>query len=183
MLIIKVEEQEFFDSKKEVFFNTKALSVRMEHSLISIAKWESFWEKPYLGTPGVTKGISGFKEERHYIKCMIVGDAPHYIPDILSQNHGEEIKTYIDKRHSATTIYRKGTRASSRQIITTELIYYWMIKFGIPLECQRWHFNRLLMLIDVCNVKEQAASKKGGNLSAVESANYRHELNKVRRGG
>ena len=183
MLIIKVEEHEFYDSKKEVFFQTKPLTVRMEHSLISISKWESFWEKPYLGTPGVTKGVLGHAEERHYIKSMIIGDVPHYIPDILLQKYGEEIKTYIAKRHSATTVYRKVVTPSSRQIITTELIYYWMIKFGIPLECQRWHFNRLLMLIDVCNVKEQAASKKGGNMSSLESANYRHELNKARQGG
>ena len=183
MLIISVEEQEFYDSKKEVFFNTKALTVRMEHSLISIAKWESFWEKPYLGTRGLTKGLSGSTEERHYIKCMIIGDVPHYIPDVLLQNHGKEIKTYINKRHSATTIYRKGKPGVSRQIITTELIYYWMIRFGIPLECQRWHFNRLLLLIDVCNVKEQSASKKGGNLSSLDAANYRHALNKARRTG
>ncbi len=183
MLIINVEEQEFYDSKKEEFFNTKPFTVRMEHSLISITKWESYWEKPYLATPGITKGIFGPVEERHYFKCMIIGDALDYIPDILLQNYSKEIKTYVNKRYSATTVYRKGPPAPSRQIITTELIYYWMIRFGIPLECQRWHFNRLLMLIDVCNIKEQSASKKGGKLSSLESANYRHELNKARRGG
>jgi hypothetical protein len=182
MLIIKVKEQEFYDSKKEMFFHTKPLTVRMEHSLISITKWESFWEKPYLGTPGVTKGLFGISEERYYVKCMIIGDVPYYIPDILLQNHGQEIKTYISKRHSATTIYRRGRTPPSRQVITTELIYYWMIKFGIPLECQRWHFNRLLMLIDVCNIKEQAEGK-GGKLSSIDSVKYRQKLNKARRGG
>ena len=182
MLIIKVKEQEFYDSKKEMFFHTKPLTVRMEHSLISITKWESFWEKPYLGTPNITKGIFGPVEERYYLKCMIIGDVPYYIPDILLQNYGQEIKTYINKSHSATTVYRKGTPAPSRQIITTELIYYWMIRFGIPLECQRWHFNRLLMLIDVCNIKEQLGAKDG-KLSSLDSAKYRHELNKARRDG
>ena len=181
MLIIKVKEQEFYDSEKEVFFRAKPLTVRMEHSLISITKCESFWEKPYLGTPGVTKGIFGLAESRYYLKCMIIGDAPHYIPDILLQNHGQEIKTYITKRHSATTVYRKGRQIPSRQIVTTELIYYWMIKFGIPLECQRWHFNRLLMLIDVCNIKEQSEAK-GGKLSSLEAARDRHKVNKARRG-
>ena len=182
MLIIKVGEEEFYDEKKEMFFHTKPLTVRMEHSLISITKWESFWEKPYLGTQGISKGISGRVEELYYLECMIIGDVPYYIPDILLQNHIKEIKTYISKGHSATTVYRKETRRSSRQIITTELIYYWMIKFGIPMECQRWHFNRLLMLIDVCNIKERSEAK-GGKLSSLESANYRHELNKERRGG
>ena len=182
MLIIKVKEQEFYDSKKEMFSRTKPLTIRMEHSLISIAKWESFWEKPYLGIPGITKGVSGLAEERYYLECMIIGNVPHYIPDILLQNHGEEVKTYIGKRNSATTVHRKGVSPPSRQIITTELIYYWMIKFGIPLECQRWHFNRLLMLIDVCNVKEQSETK-GGKFSSLESAKHRHALNKARRGG
>ena len=185
MLIIRVEEQEFYDSKKEMFFNTKPITVRMEHSLISISKWESVWEKPYLGTSGITKGLSGPAEERHYIECMIIGNVPDYIPDVLWQNYGEIIKKYINKRHSATHVYRKGKRTPSRQIITTELIYYWMIRFGISLECQRWHFNRLLMLIDICNIKEQQASKdgKGGRLSALDSAKYRQDLNKARRGG
>ena len=183
MLTIKVEEQEFYDSKKEVFFKTKARTVRLEHSLISIAKWESHWEKPYLGTPGKVTGIQGIVEERYYLQCMIIGDVPDYIPELLQQNHAQEIKTYIGARRSATNVYRKGASPPSRQIVTTELIYYWMIRFNIPIECQRWHFNRLLMLIDVCNVKEQAATKKGGKMSSIESANYRHQLNKARQGG
>ena len=182
MLVIKVEEQEFYDSKKKMFFNTKPLTVRMEHSLISISKWESFWEKPYLGIPGITQGVFGFSEERHYIGCMIIGEFPDHIPDILLNSHGEGIKAYIDKRHSATTVHRKGNSPPSRQIITTELIYYWMIKFGIPMECQRWHFNRLLMLIDVCNVKEQSTAK-GGKMTALEAAKYRQAINKSRRAG
>jgi hypothetical protein len=113
---------------------------------------------------------------------MIIGDVPYYIPDILLQNYSEKIKTYITKGHSATTVYRKQTQAPSRQIVTTELIYYWMIKFGIPMECQRWHFNRLLMLIDVCNIKEQSEDK-GGKLSSLEAAKHRHALNKARRSG
>ena len=179
MLVINVEEQEFYDSKKEMFFNTKPVSCRMEHSLISIAKWESFWEKPYLCTKGKTPGISGVSEEKHYIKCMIIGDVADYIPEILIQNHIKEIKEYITKPYSATRVYRRGPQPPSRQIITTELLYYWMIRFGIPMECQRWHFNRLLMLIDVCNVKEQAATKKG-TLSHIDAAKYNHELNKAR---
>ncbi len=181
MLIIKLEEQEFYDSGKEVFFNTKPTSIRMEHSLISIGKWEAYWGKPYLRTEGKTPGISGFREEKHYIKCMIIGDVADYIPDILIQNNLKEIQAYIIKPHSATTVYRRGTQPQSKQIVTTELIYYWMISYGIPIECQRWHFNRLLMLIDVCNVKEQAATKKG-SLSRVDAAKYTNDLNKARRG-
>jgi hypothetical protein len=153
----------------------------LEHSLISISKWEAHTEKPYLETPGVIKGISGMKEERYYFQCMIIGEVPSYVPDILINSYFREIKEYINKPHSATSVYRRGPTIPSRQIVTSELIYYWMIRFGIPIECQRWHFNRLLMLIDVCNVKEQNAQKKG-NMSQIEAAQYRHDLNKARRG-
>ena len=180
MLIINVKEQEFYDEKKEMFLYTKPIVVRMEHSLMSIAKWEGFWEKPYLATPSITKGVFGITEELYYIKCMIIGKVPDYIPGVLSQNHALEIKNYINKKHTATTIHRRGGSPPSRQIITSEVLYYWLIKFGIPFECQRWHFNRLLMLIDVCNIKE-AANNKGNSLSSIEAANYKHQLNKSRR--
>jgi hypothetical protein len=181
MLTIKVEEQEFFDQQKEVFFQTKPVVVRMEHSLISISKWEAYWEKPYLKTENVVRGISGLSEELHYIKCMILGNVPEYIPEILFHNHGKEISEYIGKQHTATIIHRRiGPGPVSRQVITTELIYYWMIKFGIPLECQKWHFNRLLMLIDVCNVKE--TPRKDNKLTTADANKYIRDLNRKRRG-
>ena len=179
MLIINVKEQEFYDGKKEMFLYMKPITVRMEHSLISIAKWESFWQKPYLATPSVERGVFGHEEELYYIKCMIIGKVPNHIPGILLRDHTEKIKNYISKEHTATKIYRRGSTPPSRQIVTAEVVYYWMIKFAIPFDCQRWHFNRLLMLIDVCNIKE--ASGKGGTLSSIEAANYQHQLNKARR--
>ena len=180
MLIINVKEQEFYDQEQEIFLYTKPSMVRMEHSLISIALWESFWEKPYFAKSSPTKGVFGQEEERYYIKCMTIGKVEDYIPTILLQNHSVEIKDYIDKQHTATRIHRIGTSPPSRQTMTAELVYYWMIRFGIPFECQKWHFNRLLTLIDVCNVKE-AATGKGSKLSSVEAANYNHQLNKARR--
>lgn len=180
MLTIKVDEQEFFDQEKQEFLFTKPVTVRMEHSLISISKWESYWEKPYLATEGIVKGISGYKEEVYYIKCMLLSPMPIGIPEILYNQYGKQIKKYIGKKHSATTIHRIHPRASSRRVITSELIYYWMIKFGIPMECQKWHFNRLLMLIDVCNVKE--TPRKDRKLSPAEAQRYMAELNRKRRG-
>ena len=179
MLIIDVEEQEFYDGRKEMFFRTKPITVRMEHSLISIAKWEAVWKKPYLATPSATQGVFGLAEEQHYIQCMIIGSVPDHIPGVLLQNHLEKIRTYINDPQSATTIHRRGGNLPSRQIVTVELIYYWMIKFAIPFECQRWHFNRLLMLIDVCSIKDSGG--KAGKLSAMETANYNQQLNKLRR--
>lgn len=180
MLTIRVKEQEFWDPIKEMFVNTKPITVRMEHSLISISKWEAIWEKPFLPVPGRIEGMHGPKEEISYIKCMIIGDVPDYVATVIWSDHGNEIKQYLEKKQSATTVHRMGPKPPSRQIITTELIYYWMAKFGIPFECERWHFNRLLMLIDVCSVKESSNDKKG-RLSHIESAKYRQRLNKARR--
>jgi hypothetical protein len=182
MLTIEITELEFYDSAKEMFLYTKPVTVRMEHSLISISKWEAIWEKAYLPTPGVVPGLSGIDEERSYIRCMIIGEVSEHVPAVILQNYGEVVRNYIEKTHSATTIHRRGIQRPNRSVVTSELIYYWMTKFSIPFECERWHFNRLLMLIDVCNVKE-ASGTKGGKLSTKEAAKYMSDLNKARKGG
>ena len=182
MLTINVEKQEFYDDVKEVFFYTKPIRVQMEHSLISVSKWEAVWEKAYLPTKGVVPGMSGFEEERHYISCMIVGKVPKHIPNTLFQNFDKEISAYINSKQSATTIHsRGGNRPPSRQVVTAEVIYYWMIKFNVPFSCERWHLNRLLTFLDVCNVKENTG--KGSKLSSAEALNYQQQLNQARRAG
>jgi len=180
MLRIRVDEEEFFNDKLEEFVYTKAQTVNLEHSLISISKWESFFKKAYFPSAS-SPGISGYREELYYVQCMIIGNVPDYIPTILVGKHNKEIKNYIDDRHSATRIHRVGdsSKKAPTQTITSEIVYYWMLKFGIPFECEKWHFNRLLTLIDVCNVKENANSNK---MSPVDSARHRHQLNKMRRG-
>ncbi len=180
MLIITVDEQEFFDQEKQVFFTVKPVTVRMEHSLISISKWEAYWEKPFLATTGVVPGMTGRLEEIYYIQCMMLGSPPLHIPEAIHNYYGAEISEYMDKKYSATTIHRRGVQRTSRKIITSELIYYWMIKFGIPIECHKWHFNRLLMLIDICSIKE--ISGKDNKMSPLDARKHMTDLNKKRRG-
>ena len=177
MLEITLDEIEFYDPRQEIFFYTRPQIVKLEHSLISISKWESKWEKPYFPGPG-HPGISGYVEEVEYISCMIIGNNKDVPSNVLFERHGEEIFNYIENPYSGTKIYRVENRPIKQQTITSEIIYYWMIKFGIPFECEKWHFNRLLTLLDVCNVKESAKSNK---MSGFESAKYRQELNKARR--
>lgn len=180
MLTIFIDKQEFYDDKKGMFFYTNALKVKLEHSLISISKWESYWKKPFL--PSYRQpGMSGYSEEVHYMKCMIIGTVPEYIPRVLWKDHGQEVKDYITDPFSATSIYRIDKPGSGKPgpTITSELIYYWMIKYSIPFECDRWHFNRLMMLLDVCNTKENT---KGNKMSHADSVKYMHELNKQRLG-
>lgn len=177
MLEIYVEKHEFYNSLQEMFFYTTPQLVKLEHSLISISKWESHFEKPYFPGPG-HPGISTPEEELYYVQCMIVGKTQDYIPTALLQSHSKTIHEYMERPHTATKIHRINQRPVSPQTITAEIIYYWMIKFGIPFSCEKWHFNKLLMLIDVCNVKEAG---KGNKMSALQSARYRQELNKARR--
>lgn len=182
MLEISVPEYEFYDANKNMFFYTKPMTVRLEHSLISISKWESEYKKPFL--PSSTQpGITGQTEELYYIICMIIGNVPDWMPKILYDNYGDEIREYMGDTRTASVIYRPfDNNKSPAKTVTSELVYWWMIRFQIPFECDKWHFNRLLTLIDICNEKEkQATGGKASHLGAKESAKYRHELNKQRK--
>lgn len=179
MLEIEIKEDEFFNPKTEEFIEIKPITVKLEHSLISISKWEAIWEIPYLPVKGKTKGISGPEQQLSYIECMIIGKVPEYIPLVLFEKYSSLIYSYIEKPHSATTIQRRGPEANSRQVITTELIYYWMIKYNVPLEFQQWHFNRLMKLLEVCAIKETPA--KNNRVSRKEAINEIYKLNAERR--
>lgn len=180
MLLIDVGEFEFFDANKELFINTKPMAVRLEHSLISISKWESKWEKPYLASATSSQGFSmGPIEEMSYIRCMMIGEYPEYVATTLFASYRDVIQKYINKLHTATRIFRTSASPPSKKIITSELIYFWMIDFGIPFECEKWHLNRLLMLIDVCNVSRASAQGKN-KMTAAEYAKYKRELNEQR---
>jgi hypothetical protein len=185
MLTIRLEEQEFFNSEEEIFLYTKPTTIRMEHSLISLSKWEANWEKSYLSSASQLNGLRMTRdEELDYIQCMIIGgDTETYILETLRQQHHKTINDYINKPYTATKIHRVGPQQSPpRQTITSEIIYFWMINYGIPFDpTERWHLNRLLMLIDVCNVK--TSSGKEGKLSNREALQHMNRLNKARRSG
>ena len=181
MLVIDMEEQEFFDSERQMFVYESPCTVRLEHSLISISRWEAKWHKPYLPSIYVP-GIQGPEEELDYIRCMIIGKTDEGIPRVLMTGYKQLIEDYISNPHSASTVHRIGEGQQGklpRKTITSEIIYYWMLRFGIPLECDKWHFNRLLMLIDTFNIHESAHTK-GNKMSQAESAKWRYQLNQQR---
>ena len=158
MLQITIPEREFFDSQKQEFVYLKEQKITLEHSLISISKWESKWKKPFLDT-----GNKTYEESIDYLRCMTL--TPNVDPDaykgITTEIFGE-ISKYIDDTMTATWFNERnhsGNRGRSTQVVTSELIYYWMIAYNIPFECQKWHLNRLLTLIKVCDIKN-APSKK-----------------------
>jgi len=180
MLEIYIPEgNEFFDSKTNEFVSVDSTTVKMEHSLISVSKWEAIWKKPYLPVKGKIEGVNGPKQELSYIECMIIGKVAPLVPKVLMTGYKSVIWAYIADEQSATTINRRGRTAPNREIITSEVIYYWMTKYNVPFECDKWHFNRLLKLLEVCGIKETPAKKN--RVSRREAINEIYRLNAQRR--
>lgn len=156
MLTIVVPETEYYDEPTNRFIKTKTTTVNLEHSLISLSKWESRWCKHFVGNKTITK-----EETYDYFKCMIVDkNIPDSIVYSFNIDNINAINAYIDAPMTATTIDEPGGKGKGRnEIITSELIYYAMVANQIPFECQKWHLNRLIMLIRVCTIKNTPPKK------------------------
>ena len=148
-----------FDPVTSTFSNIKETKLNLEHSLVSISKWESKWKKPFISRDPKTE-----EESLDYIRCMTIN--PNVNPVVyynIPPSVFESIRQYIDDPMTATWISSSEHRPPSRQIITSEVIYYWMVSYRIPMECQKWHLNRLLMLIQVCDEKNKPPKKMSKN--------------------
>lgn len=158
MLEITIPKTEQWDESNEMFVYTKETTLRLEHSLVSLSKWESTWRKPFL-----TKEKKSHDEELDYIRHMTVtSNVDPGIYNCLSNENIKQIKKYINASMTATTFSEKSGKGKAiNEQITSELIYYWMITLNIPMECQKWHLNRLITLIEVCNIKNQPSKKMG----------------------
>lgn len=155
MLTITIPAKELFDEETQTFLTTKEQTLQLQHSLVSLSKWESKWCKPFLSNDEKT-----LEETIDYIKCMtITQNVNPTVYNFLSHSNIEEINKYIQNPMTATTFNDLNQRGRGKEIITSELIYYWMIALNIPMECQKWHLNRLLTLIRVCNVKNAPPKK------------------------
>ena len=174
MLQIRIPGQEFWNEKDEEFVSGPDTIISLEHSLISISKWESKWHKPFLSNKKPTN-----EELLDYIKCMTI--TPNISDEIfnrLTNENIDKILKYINDPMTATTITeRDGGRHRSSEIVTSELIYYWMVAMQIPFECQKWHINRLMMLIRICGIKNQPDKKMSKRSTMQQNA----ALNAARR--
>lgn len=156
-------DKEYYDEVKEEFVTipgkpaTKETALQLEHSLVSLAKWESKWCKPFLSNKNLTE-----EETIDYIRCMtITQNVQPEVYENLTEDNIREVSAYIDAPMTATTFSDNGKGKGSREIVTAELIYYWMIALNIPPEYQKWHLNRLLTLVRVCNIKNTPPKKMG----------------------
>ena len=177
MLCITIPATERWDESRQVFVNTKEQKLQLEHSLISLSKWESKWCKPFLSKKDKT-----FEETIDYIRCMtLTSNVDPNIYYCLTNENIREINNYIDAPMTATFFAEERAGGVNREITTSELIYYWMISHNIPFECQKWHLNRLLTLIRVCNVKNAPPKKRSTreimSRNAALNAERRKRLN------
>lgn len=156
MLRITIPAVEQWDEAKQEFIYTKEQTLSLEHSLVSLSKWESKWCKAFL-----RKQEKTFEETLDYIKCMtLTQNVDPEVYNYLTNGNINEINEYIEAPMTATYFSDEKTSKISREQVTAELIYYWMIALNIPFECQKWHLNRLITLIKVCNIKNQPPKKR-----------------------
>ena len=177
MLKITVPAAEFWDEIHEEFIYKKEQTLQLEHSLVSLSKWESKWTKAFLGKQEKTD-----EEIIDYVRCMTL--TQNIDPEVytrLSADNYARINAYIEAPMTATYFSEDKQTKGNREVVTSELIYYWMISYNIPVEFQKWHLNRLLTLIRVCSVKNNPPKKKSKRdlmrRNAALNAARRHRLN------
>ena len=172
MLKITIPEMEFYDEDNNEFIIFNEQVLQLEHSLVSISKWESKWHIPFLD--GKDKTLEQIID---YVRCMtITQNVKPEVYNRLTEDNLKAINDYIENPMTATTFSDINQRPS-REIITSEIIYYWMVSFNIPFECQKWHLNKLLTLIKVCNIKNSPPKK----MSRQEILSRNRALNEARK--
>lgn len=180
MLTVTIPETEYYNEENNQFFTIQEKKITLEHSLVSVSKWESKYHKPFLANNNKTTD-----EVLDYIKMMTITQNvdPIYYTQLSKQNI-EDIQKYIDNPMTATWFTEDllnntnpQIKKKSKEIVTSEIIYYWMIALQIPFECQKWHLNRLMTLIRVVDSKQQKPKK----MSKKELARRNTALNEMRR--
>jgi len=176
MHTIIIPAREIWDDKQQIFFWTKEERITIEHSLLSISKWESKWHKPFFQS--LNKMTNA--EFIDYVRCMTINkNVDDRVFLLINQSISDEIFEYLNNPMTASIINERSNRRGikNEKFITSELIYCWMTQFNIPFECEKWHFNRLMMLIRICSAENSQPEK----MSRRETLNRYAALNKARK--
>lgn len=172
-LVVEITPEDW-DERTQEFIPAKTVTLQLEHSLVSIKKWESKWKRSFLSS---RQGLT-IEETVDYIRCMtLTQNVKSEVYQKLSQKNINDVNAYIADSMTATTFSDKSSKKGRNDIITAELIYYWMISLGIPMECQKWHLNQLITLIRVCSAKNAPATKT----SKADLASQYAAMNAARR--
>lgn len=172
MLYITVPSTDLFDERTQQFVTVQGETLMLEHSLVSLSKWEENSEKPFLGHDERTR-----EEIVEYIRCMTISPVNNLaIFDHLTPENFEAINTYIDRKMTATWFNENPSARPGGEIVTAEIVYYWMITLQVPMEMQYWHFNKLLTQIKVINLKNAPKQK----VPAAQAYSERSKLNAAR---
>ena len=166
MLTITIPGGEFYDEETERFFESKGKTIVIEHSLVSISKWESKWKKPFIDTLSKWSkdpNSIAMEEVLDYIRCMTLTQNvdPNVYRTIPAQTIND-IFAYMNDPMTATW-FRNEEHNKKGEVVTSELVYYWMTALNIPFECKKWHFNRLMVLIRIASEKNQPPKKMNKN--------------------
>lgn len=173
MLRLLVLGDECYNEEKNEFFTEGDFVLELEHSLISISKWESRFNKPFLGSKDKT-----IEETYGYIEAMVISEnPPENFVKKLSDDNIKKVNEYIDSNQSGTTFFDESIKKGREEIISAELIYYWLVAYQIPFEVQHWHLSRLFALIRICGIKNSKPKK----MSRREADAQRRSLNQQRR--
>ena len=172
MLTLTVGQREWFNSEIEEFVYDGGIQVSFEHSLVSLSKWEAKVKRPFLGPGEMTSEEIGY-----YIEAMTVTESPpERLLELLTESDLKTINDYINDSQTATTFRdESGARKTNQEIISAELIYFWMFSCGIPLEAQYWHLSRLFAQIRVFSVKNSKDKKVNPRTAAAERARLNAE--------
>ena len=169
-ITVNIKEIELWDHKNERFIRVKPCTLTLEHSLLSISKWESIWHKPFLSQTEKKTN----EELVSYIKCMTISprDVDDKVYQFMPRENLREIEAYISDPMSATKINNSKVKDNhkNKDTVTSELIYYWMMTANIPTECEKWHINRLFNLINIYGRKNAPPKKMTRNDYSERSA-------------
>lgn len=173
MLELKIKGDETYDERTNKFIQIPECTITLEHSLISLAKWESKWQMPYFDDKKKTPA-----QDLDYIRCMVIGNVKNeQIFNLLSHEDLKKIQDYIAAPMTATTFHKKSRNRPRKDVMTAEVIYAHMFAHSIPIECQKWHLNRLLTLLKVCDLQNSPKEK----MTKKQTAMWYAEQNAARK--